>query len=72
MAGKAQGFRPSDTSGTLSQARACLHQKRPLFLMRSLTENPGISWPKRFLGKEGVFVLDSTDQIMAAIGAKNG
>lgn len=62
----------SDTSGTLSQARACLQQGRPLFLMRSLTENPDISWPKRFLGKEGVFVLDSTDQVMAAIGAKNG
>lgn len=58
----------SDTSGTLSQARACLHQRRPLFIMRSLLDNPDITWPKKFLKKDGVHVLESTRQVLVAIG----
>lgn len=38
----------SDTSGTLIQARAALHQKRKLFILQSCFENPKITWPKRF------------------------
>lgn len=54
----------SDTSGTLSQARACLHQGRPLFIMRSCAENPTVSWPARFLEKENVYKLDDIDQVL--------
>lgn len=58
----------SDTSGTLTQARACLHQKRPLFIMRSCVENPAVSWPGKYVGKPGVYVLDSVEQVIDAIG----
>lgn len=54
----------SDTSGTLTQARACLHQGRPLFILRSCADNSAISWPSKYIGKEGVHVLDSVDQLL--------
>jgi DNA processing protein len=38
----------SDTSGTLTQARAALKQGRKLFILDSCFDNPNISWPKRF------------------------
>ncbi len=38
----------SDTSGTLIQARAALHQKRKLFILQSCFENAKITWPKKF------------------------
>lgn len=59
----------SDSSGTLSQAGACLHQGRPLFIMRSCAENPAVSWPLRFIGKPGVQILDDISQVLEAIGA---
>lgn len=58
----------SDTSGTLTQARACLRQGRPLFIMRSCVENPSVEWPGKYIGKEGVYVLDDTSQIIDVIG----
>lgn len=61
----------SDTSGTLSQARTCLQQGRPLFLMRSLLDNADITWPQRFVGKDGVHILESTQQILDAIGTRD-
>lgn len=57
----------SDTSGSLSQARACLKQGRPLFITRSCAQNSSITWPSRFIGKEGVYVLDDVEQIVKAI-----
>lgn len=57
----------SDTSGTLTQARACLHQKRPLFIMRSCFSNPSISWPEKYINKDGVYVLDDVRQVLNAI-----
>lgn len=57
----------SDTSGTLTQAKACLHQGRPLFLMRSLIENKAISWPEKYIGKNGVHILDDVSQVLQAI-----
>lgn len=38
----------SETSGTLIQARAALHQNRKLFILQSCFENDKITWPKRF------------------------
>ncbi len=58
----------SDTSGTLSQARACVQQKRPLFIMKSCAQNPSITWPKRFLGKENVYELENVQQVIDVIG----
>lgn len=57
----------SDTSGTLAQARACLHQRRPLFIMRSCVENDAVRWPRDWVGRQGVYVLESTDQVLDAI-----
>ncbi len=62
----------SDTSGTLIQARACMHQGRPLFLLRSLVDNDEVSWPKRFMGQAGVFALEDTQQILDVIKAYGG
>ena len=58
----------SDTSGTLTQARACLRQRRPLFIMRSCVENPAVKWPEKYIGKHGVHILDETSQVVEAIG----
>lgn len=57
----------SDTSGTLTQARAYLHQGRPLFIMRSCVENPAVSWPAKYTDKPNVYVLDSVEQVLDAI-----
>lgn len=38
----------SQTSGTLIQARAALHQGRKLFILDSCFQNPNITWPGRF------------------------
>lgn len=59
----------SDTSGTLAQARACLSQGRPLFIMRSCVDNPSVTWPAKWAQRDGVYVLDSTDQVLDAIRA---
>lgn len=58
----------SDTSGTLTQAKACLHQGRPLFIMRSCAESDEVTWPSKFLSCEGVFVLDDVAQIIDVLG----
>ena len=59
----------SDTSGSLSQARACVQQGRPLFIMKSCAQNPDVTWPERFLGKSGVYELDNVQQVLDAIKA---
>jgi DNA processing protein len=63
----------SDTSGTLTQAKACLAQKRPLFILRSCFENPSIAWAKKLLDKNSncVFVLDSTKQLINILERQN-
>jgi len=38
----------SDTSGTLTQARAAIQQGRKLFILNSCFENPNIKWPRTF------------------------
>ncbi len=59
----------SDTSGSLSQARACVQQGRPLFIMRSCAQNPDVTWPERFIGKSGVYELENVQQVLDAIKA---
>jgi DNA processing protein len=55
-----------DTSGSLSQAAECVRLGRRLFILRSVVENTSLRWPERFIGKGGE-ILDSTDQILAAL-----
>jgi len=53
----------SDTSGTLFQARACMQQKRPLFILNSCFENPSITWPLKYEKKGAIRVKDIADII---------
>ncbi|WP_260696571.1 DNA-protecting protein DprA [Rhizobium laguerreae] len=57
----------SDTSGTLHQAAECIRLGRWLFIMRSVVENPALSWPARFLGNPKTVVLTSVQDILSRI-----
>ena len=54
----------SDTSGTLHQAAECQRLGRWLFIMRSVADDPSLQWPRRFVGKERVVILDRTEQLL--------
>ena len=51
----------SDTSGTLIQARAALHQGRRLFILKSAFQRSDISWPGRFAERGAVHVRTMDD-----------
>ncbi len=51
----------SDTSGTLHQARAALEQGRPLFILESCFQVPGLRWPHRYAERGARRVRDSGD-----------
>lgn len=57
----------SDTSGTLHQAAECQRLGRWLFILRSVVENPHLTWPRNFIGKPKVAVLSSTQDVIDAI-----
>lgn len=57
----------SETSGTLTQARAALHQGRKLFILDSCFHNPNLTWPKRFQEQGAIRVRDF-DDIRSALG----
>jgi DNA processing protein len=56
-----------ETSGTLIQARAAMHQGRKLFILESCFEWTDIIWPQKFL-KEGAVRVRSSDDIWPALG----
>jgi len=56
-----------ETSGTLTQARAALHQGRKLFILDSCFERDDITWPRRF-AEQGAIRVRSTEEIWAALG----
>jgi DNA processing protein len=49
-----------ETSGTLIQARAALHQGRKLFILDNCFQR-GLSWPQKFADKGAVRVVDYDD-----------
>jgi DNA processing protein len=53
----------SDTSGTLFQAKACMEQKRQLFILNSCFENPNITWPHKYEKQGAIRVKDIGDII---------
>lgn len=55
-----------ETSGTLTQARAAVHQGRKLFILDSCFHNRDITWPERYL-KEGAIRVRSPEDIWAAL-----
>lgn len=52
-----------ERSGTVSQAWEAIRLGRPLFLMRSMVENPDLQWPKLVV-EYGAEVLERTEQIV--------
>lgn len=50
-----------ETSGTLTQARAALHQGRKLFILDSCFLNPSLTWPARLAEKGAIRVRDFND-----------
>ncbi|PKP92713.1 MAG: DNA processing protein DprA [Alphaproteobacteria bacterium HGW-Alphaproteobacteria-16] len=57
----------SDTSGTLTQARAALHQGRKLFILDNCFQRTDITWPARFEA-EGAVRVKTPDDIWSALG----
>lgn len=57
----------SETSGTLTQARAALHQGRKLFILESCFARTDITWPRRFEA-EGAIRVRSMADIWTALG----
>lgn len=56
-----------ETSGTLIQARAAMHQGRKLFILDSCFQRTDISWPRKYLA-EGAVRVRTSDDIWAALG----
>ncbi|CDM56308.1 MULTISPECIES: DNA-processing protein DprA [Rhizobium] len=56
-----------ETSGTLTQARAAIHQGRKLFILDSCFNRTDITWPSRFAA-EGAIRVRSSDDIWDALG----
>lgn len=51
----------SETSGTLIQARAALHQGRKLFILDSCFRDKRLTWPHRFAERGAIRVVDYDD-----------
>lgn len=51
----------SDTSGTLTQAQAALHQNRKLMILESCFTNPDIKWPARYEAQGAIRVRSMND-----------
>lgn len=51
----------SDTSGTLTQARACMEMGRKLFILNSCFEEEGLKWPHTYQSKGAIRVHDMDD-----------
>jgi len=51
----------SDTSGTLTQARACMEMGRKLFILNSCFEQTGLKWPHTYQKKGAIRVHNMDD-----------
>ena len=51
----------SETSGTLTQARAAFDQGRKLFILESNFQNPAITWPAKFEQRGAIRVREIDD-----------
>ena len=56
----------SDTSGTLTQARACIEMGRKLFILNSCFENGNIKWPATY-EKKGAIRTNSMEDIFRGL-----
>lgn len=60
----------SDTSGTLTQARAAMHQKRNLFILNSCFENKALKWPLKY-EKQGAVRVRNPEDILTVLNKGN-
>jgi DNA processing protein len=56
----------SNSSGALHQAAECLRLNRWLFILRSVANNPAVTWPQRFLSPKTV-IVDSTAGVLSQL-----
>jgi DNA processing protein len=56
----------SDTSGSLTQARACVSQHKKLFILDSCFQNTNISWPAHY-EKQGAIRVKELSDILGAL-----
>jgi len=61
----------SETSGTLTQARACVALNRKLFILNSCFENNQLLWPEKY-EKKGAIRVRKTEDILGVLGDFNG
>lgn len=61
----------SETSGTLTQARAALNQGRKLFILESNFHNPNITWPAKFEKLGAIRVREIEDILREFDSAKD-
>lgn len=58
----------SDSSGTLHQAVECTRLNRWLFVVRSVVDDPGLTWPQRFKSTyERFVVVDSVEDVLRRV-----
>jgi len=57
----------SDTSGSLHQAAECSRLGRWLFIAKSLSENPSLAWPHKFLAYPTTRILTRLSDITSVI-----
>ena len=55
-----------ESSGTLSQGWEALRLNRPLFILKSVFETAGLTWPEK-MRSYGAHVLEDVDQIFEAL-----
>lgn len=61
----------SDTSGTLTQARACAHQGRPLFITKHCYDNESLSWPRKWAKRDYVHVVTGAAEVLEIMDSLN-
>lgn len=61
----------SDTSGSLTQARACVQQGRKLFILNSCFERADITWPAKY-EREGAIRVRDFEDIYKVVGQARG
>lgn len=57
----------SNTSGSLHQAAECQRLGRWLFVLRSLMNNPELTWPAKFSNYERFVIVDSVDDVLSQV-----
>jgi len=57
-----------ESSGTLSQGWEALRLGRPLFLLKSVVDNPDLNWPREML-EYGAFVLADFEELLDLLPA---